>query len=131
MKNRSVSAFLLPLLLLAGCGSKPKNLIYSGMTTSRLVEKYGEPARKESADDGSEVWFYKAQRIEKTISQEDWNTDTASPQFSAEHGSPGAPSSGSSVSLSRTAESETVGILIRNGEVAKSPPDNVKIVGSP
>ncbi len=131
MKNSSLFVILLPLLFLVACGSKPKNLIYSGMTTSRLVEKYGEPVRKESSEDGNETWYYKAQKIVKTTSQEDWSTDTASPNFSGGHGDVGSSSTGSSVSWSRTANAETVGIPVRNGEVVRSPPEDLQILGSP
>lgn len=131
MKSRFILSILLPLLFVAACGTKPKNLIYSGMTTSRLVEKYGEPVRKEASGDGSETWFYKAQKFVNTASQEEWNTDTASPDFSANHGDPGSPSTGSTFSVSRTATNETVGIPVRDGEVTRAAPDNVKIISSP
>ncbi|MDF1740558.1 MAG: hypothetical protein P1U86_15460 [Verrucomicrobiales bacterium] len=129
MKKQSTLAVLLPILFLTACGSKPKNLIYSGMTTSSLIEKYGEPVRKEASDDGSETWFYKAQRFVDSASQEQWSTDTASPHFSESHSDPGKPSDGTSLSVSRTLTTETVGIPIRNGEVTKAAPADLKIIG--
>jgi hypothetical protein len=131
MKKPSLLAILLPLLFLAACGSKPKNLIHSGMTTSRLIEKHGEPVRKEELEDGSETWFYKAKQYVDEASEEEWSTDTANPDFSISHGSPGGSSTGSSVSVSRTITEETVGIQVCDGEVTKAAPDNVKILGSP
>ena len=127
MKRQALFTVLLPLLVLAACTPKPKNLVHSGMTTSRLVELYGNPVRKETADNGSETWFYKAQKFVDSTSQEEWNTDTASPDFST-HSDPGSPSSGSSVSVSRTATTETIGIQVREGKVTQAAPDNVKII---
>ena len=128
MKNPSILTILLPLLFLTACGSKPRNLIYSGMTTTSLIEKYGEPVRKEASDDGSETWFYKAQRLVDSASQEHWSTDTASPHFSESHSAPGEPSDGTSLSVSRTLTTETMGIPVRDGQVTKAAPVDAKII---
>lgn len=128
MRKQTFPAILMPLLFLTGCGSKPKNLIYSGMTTSSLIEKYGDPVRKEASDDGGETWFYKAQRVVNEAAQEHWNTDTASPHFSDNHSDPGKPSEGTSLSVSRTLTTETVGIPIRDGKVTKAAPADAKII---
>lgn len=131
MKRLSTIATLLVSVFLVACVSKPKNLIYAGMTTTRLIEKYGEPVRKETAEDGSETWFYKAQKFENEASQENWSTDTASPHFSSGQGSPGSASTGSTFSVSRTTTNEELGISIRDGEVTRAAPDNMKIIVSP
>jgi len=76
-------------------------------------------------------FFYKAQNFVNTTSQGEWSTDTASPHFSGSQVDTGSPSDGSTISVSRTMTEETVGILVRDGEVTKSAPANVKIIESP
>jgi len=59
MRRIAILAFLLALVSLEGCVSRPDSpALFVGMSAERLKARFGEPIRVERAPSGGEDWYY-------------------------------------------------------------------------